>query len=156
VSVGTAAEASLPHGVAAASDDPNALPVDPLGSLSPGASAHPGAPAPGSSAPGSSPTPAASGRPPTAGGPVPADLQPSLATVKDDAAIIYAHGCPLAQPTVEPKVCLFGDTSSPTPVVLIGDSHAAQWFPPLARLATVEHWQLVSLTKSACTPADVT
>ena len=156
VSVGTAAEASLPHGVAAASDDPNALPVDPLGSLAPGASAHPGSSAPGSSAPGSSPTPAASGRPPTAGGPVPADLQPSLATVKDDAPIIYANGCHLDQRTVEPKVCLFGDTSSPTTVVLIGDSHAAQWFPALARLATVEHWQLVSLTKSACTPAELT
>jgi peptidoglycan/LPS O-acetylase OafA/YrhL len=156
VGVGTAAEASLPHGAVAASDDPNVLPIDPLGSGAPGPSAHPGSSAPGSTAPGSSPTPAPSGRPPTAGGPVPADLQPSLAAVKDDSPIIYANGCHLDQTTVEPKACVFGDTSSPTTVVLIGDSHAAQWFPAFARLANVEHWRLVSLTKSACTPADLT
>ena len=144
VGVGTAAEASLPHGVATASDDPNALPVDP-GSL-----------APGSLAPGSSATPVPSGRPPSAGGPVPANLQPSLASVKNDSPIIYADGCHLDQATIEPKACVFGDTSSSTTVVLIGDSHAAQWFPAFARLANVEHWRLVSVTKSGCPPADLT
>ena len=152
VGVGTAAEASLPHGSASASDDPNALPVDPVGAASPIPSLRPV----GSATPRTSATPASSTRPVTAGGSVPADLRPSLGTVLDDMPIIYGDGCHLDQATVEPKSCIFGDPSSPTTVVLIGDSHAAQWFPAFARLANVEHWRLVTMTKSACTPADLT
>jgi peptidoglycan/LPS O-acetylase OafA/YrhL len=152
VGVGTAAEASLPHDVAVTSDDPNVLPVDPIGAASPAPSAPPGS----SASPGASAEPASSTRPATAAGPVPADLRPSLAAVRDDSPIIYANGCHLDQATIEPKACVFGDAASPTTVVLLGDSHAAQWFPAFARLATVEHWRLVSLTKSGCTPADLT
>ncbi|MFI2378976.1 SGNH hydrolase domain-containing protein [Streptomyces sp. NPDC018964] len=45
---------------------------------------------------------------------------------------------------------------TPRTVVLFGDSHAAQWFPALRRLATVRGWKLVSLTKASCKVADVT
>jgi hypothetical protein len=41
-------------------------------------------------------------------------------------------------------------------VALFGDSHAAQWFPALERLARTNGWRLISLTKSACTTADAT
>ena len=156
VGVGTAANATLPQGVAQVSDDPNTLPADPFGSAGP-ASAAPGSAAPASaspSSPGSRPSP--SRMPATVGGPVPADLTPSLAAVRTDSPIIYGDGCHLDQPTIEPKTCVFGDPSSSTSVVLFGDSHAAQWFPALDRLATVEHWKLITLTKSACTPASVT
>jgi hypothetical protein len=87
---------------------------------------------------------------------VPAGLVPSLAAVRTDSPIIYANGCHLDQASVDPKTCVFGDTASATTVVLFGDSHAAQWFPTFLRLANVEHWRLITLTKSACTPADVT
>ncbi|HEX5824980.1 MAG TPA: acyltransferase family protein, partial [Candidatus Limnocylindrales bacterium] len=152
VGVGTAAEASLPGGGAIASDDPNALAGDPIAAASPVPSARPQ----GSASQGASAAPGPSTRPVTAGGPVPAGLRPSLAAVRNDSPIIYSNGCHLDQATVEPRSCVFGDTSSSTTVVLIGDSHAAQWFPAFARLATVEHWRLVSMTKSACSPADVT
>jgi peptidoglycan/LPS O-acetylase OafA/YrhL len=152
VGVGTAAEASLPHSAALASNDPNVLPVDPIGAATPAPSAHLG----NASSPGASSQPGSSARPATAGGPVPADLRPSLGGVLDDAPILYSDGCHLDQATIEPKACVFGDAASPTTVVLLGDSHAAQWFPAFARLATVEHWRLVTLTKSACTPADLT
>ena len=152
VGVGTAADASLPVGAAGPSDNPNALPVDPFAVLSPAPSTEPLASGSG----GPSASPVASGRPPTAAGPVPADLDPSLAAVRDDEPIIYTDGCHLDQASIDPKSCVFGDTASQTTVVLLGDSHAAQWFPTFARLANVEHWKLVTLTKSACTPADVT
>jgi hypothetical protein len=87
---------------------------------------------------------------------VPVALVPSLAAVRSDSPIIYANGCHLDQASVDPRTCVFGDTASATTVVLFGDSHAAQWFPTFLRLADVEHWRLVTLTKSACTPADVT
>ncbi|MFI2424796.1 SGNH hydrolase domain-containing protein [Streptomyces sp. NPDC018955] len=45
---------------------------------------------------------------------------------------------------------------TPRTVVLFGDSHAAQWFPALRRLATARGWKLVSLTKASCKVADVT
>ena len=153
VSVGAAANASLPATVARASDDPNALPPDPFAS-GPAATGSPGST--GSSAGGSA-SPGSSGpvRPATPGGPVPANLTPSLAQVRTDAPILYADGCHVDQATTSPKDCVFGDTSSATTVVLFGDSHAAQWFPALDRLATIEHWKLIPLTKSACTPASV-
>ena len=40
-------------------------------------------------------------------------------------------------------------------VALLGDSHAAQWFPPLQQIALARHWRLVVETKSGCTPASV-
>jgi peptidoglycan/LPS O-acetylase OafA/YrhL len=157
VGVGSAAEASLPASAATQTDDPNALPADPFVASrpTPTVAAAPSATA-APSGPGPSAIPQASTLPATPGGPVPANLTPSLAAVRNDSPIIYSDGCHLDQSSVDPKRCVFGDTASATTVVLFGDSHAAQWFPTFLRLATVEHWRLVTLTKSACTPADVT
>ena len=108
-------------------------------------------PAPATDSPGPSPT-----LPPPPGGPVPADLAPSLANAANDLPVIYSDGCHLDVPTVTPPTCVYGVTSSPVTVVLFGDSHAAQWFPALERLAIQYKWRLESITKSACTPASVT
>jgi hypothetical protein len=51
---------------------------------------------------------------------------------------------------VDSPPCLYGDPRGAKTVVLLGDSHAAQWFPAVERLAVQESWRLVSLTKSAC------
>jgi len=51
--------------------------------------------------------------------------------------------------------CAYGDPGSGTTVVLLGDSHAAHWFPTLERLATDRGWRLVNLTKSGCSPATI-
>jgi peptidoglycan/LPS O-acetylase OafA/YrhL len=107
-------------------------------------------------APSAGPATAAPTLPPPPGGPVPADLIPSLTRARDDIPAIYENDCHLAQPATAIPDCVFGDPGSPTAVVLIGDSHAAQWFPALERLAIERSWRLVSLTKSACTPAWVT
>jgi peptidoglycan/LPS O-acetylase OafA/YrhL len=140
VGAGAAAETSLPPAVANQADDPNVLPPDPFAAVSPPASAAAGSAA----------------RPPTAGGPVLRGMIPSLGAARNDVAIIYDNGCHLDQRSIDPMACVFGDTSSGTTVLLFGDSHAAQWFPTFDRLANVEHWRLVTLTKSACSPADVT
>jgi len=62
----------------------------------------------------------------------------------------YAAGCHLSYLATESPSCTFGDTASSATIVLFGDSHAAQWFPALERIAIDRHWKLVSLTKSAC------
>jgi peptidoglycan/LPS O-acetylase OafA/YrhL len=52
--------------------------------------------------------------------------------------------------------CLFGDTASPTRVVLFGDSHAAQWFPAVEALARRRGWAVEVLTKAGCPAAWLT
>ena len=127
-----------------------ALSADPT----PTSAASPSALPDGSQPPGATLTPVAT-LPPLAAAPVPADLVPSLATASDDLPVIYADDCHLDVPSVTPGECVFGEAGSDVTVVLFGDSHAAQWFPALERLATERGWRLVSLTKSACTTADV-
>jgi peptidoglycan/LPS O-acetylase OafA/YrhL len=94
--------------------------------------------------------------PPPPGGPVPADLIPSLTRARDDIPAIYDNGCHLSQASTTIADCAFGEVASGTTVVLFGDSHAAQWFPALERLARQRSFRLVSLTKSGCTPAWIT
>jgi peptidoglycan/LPS O-acetylase OafA/YrhL len=88
--------------------------------------------------------------PATPGGPVPADLEPSLAQAHQDTGVIYADGCEATTSVTVPKACIYGDRSSSTVVALIGDSHAAQWFPALDAVAQQRGWRLVVLTKTAC------
>ena len=61
------------------------------------------------------------------------------------------HGCHVGYGATAPASgCVFGDVAGRRTVVLVGDSHAAQWFPALERLAEREHFRLVSWTKSGC------
>ncbi len=61
------------------------------------------------------------------------------------------HGCHVDYGATAPASgCVFGDVAARRTVVLIGDSHAAQWFPALERLAQRERFRLVSWTKSGC------
>jgi peptidoglycan/LPS O-acetylase OafA/YrhL len=55
---------------------------------------------------------------------------------------------------VEPVACRFGEEGAATTLVLLGDSHAAQWFPPLRRMAEDRGWRLVTFVKSACPALD--
>lgn len=132
----------------------------------PGSTATPGAggsPAPTEGPAGSGGSPAATppgtsppaALPPLEPGPVPADLVPPLARARDDLPPIYADGCHLDPDQVAFGTCAYADTGSDTTIVLFGDSHAAQWFPTLERLALERGWRLVSLTKSACPSVDV-
>jgi hypothetical protein len=50
---------------------------------------------------------------------------------------------------------VFGSAQSKAGIVLFGDSHAAQWFPALERIAIEKQWKLISLTKSSCPPERV-
>jgi hypothetical protein len=85
---------------------------------------------------------------------LPEDLVPSL----DDAAgirpRIYEEGCHAQAGERKARACSFGPTDAPYSVLLIGDSHAAQWFPALETIAQREGWRLYSLTKSACPVPD--
>ncbi len=72
-----------------------------------------------------------------------------------DLPLIYSDGCHLPPAATEMQRCVYGDTSARSSIVLFGDSHAAQWFPALQRIARERHLELLSLTKSGCPSAFV-
>ncbi|GAA2472689.1 acyltransferase family protein [Winogradskya humida] len=86
---------------------------------------------------------------------VPANLTPALERVAKDLPHFYQEGCSGTFSDAEvKKPCAYGDLTSPTTVVLFGDSHAGMWFPAMEKAALERHWKLVVVTKSACTAAD--
>ncbi|WP_158645610.1 acyltransferase family protein [Stackebrandtia albiflava] len=87
---------------------------------------------------------------------VPANLKPSLEDAKDDQPVTYPDGCHLGfDETTAESDCLYGDPNGENTMVLMGDSHAAQWFPALEAIAREAGWRLFNATKSACPVADV-
>ena len=51
--------------------------------------------------------------------------------------------------------CVFGDLSSSTKVVLMGDSHAEHWLPAMDRIGRERHWKVYAMVKPACPVADM-
>ncbi|MDX3853520.1 acyltransferase family protein [Streptomyces sp. AK02-01A] len=87
---------------------------------------------------------------------LPSNLTPALTKTKDTKSAVYRDGCHVNYASTETPPCVYGDRSSDKVVVLFGDSHAAQWFPALDRLAQENRWKLISLTKASCKVAAVT
>jgi hypothetical protein len=74
---------------------------------------------------------------------------PTAAGAGRDLPVVYGR-CHSAVAVTAPVACYFGDLASPRTVVLVGDSHAANWVPGLITAATQNHWRLVSVTKTTC------
>lgn len=101
-------------------------------------------------------TKSANSRPDTLASPVPANLDPELINAKNDRPLTYVDRCHTQQnllPSTLP--CIYGDITSNTTIMLFGDSHALSWFPAMNILAKKNGWKLLSLTMSACSPADI-
>ncbi|MFD3517462.1 acyltransferase family protein [Streptomyces sp. NPDC058657] len=58
--------------------------------------------------------------------------------------------CQVAPAATRSPACLFGAVTSPDRIVLLGDSHAGQWFSPLLGLAAERGWALQELVKQGC------
>ena len=67
---------------------------------------------------------------------------------------VYGDGCHVNYGETKSGYCTYGDKESANTIVLYGDSHAAQWFPVLEKMAKERGFKLVSLTKSACPAVD--
>ena len=67
---------------------------------------------------------------------------------------VYGDGCHVNYGETKSGYCTYGDKESSQTIVLYGDSHAAQWFPTLEKLANERGFKLISLTKSACPAVD--
>lgn len=77
------------------------------------------------------------------------------AEARSDIPILYELGCNLTYQQIEPVPCVFGPTDAPVTIALVGDSHAAQWFPALHALTQERGWRLISHIKANCPPLDV-
>lgn len=68
---------------------------------------------------------------------------------------VYGDGCHVNYGETKSGDCTYGVVDSNKTLVLYGDSHAAQWFPALEKIALERGYKLVSLTKSACASVDI-
>jgi peptidoglycan/LPS O-acetylase OafA/YrhL len=103
--------------------------------------------------PSPSPLPAPSQTPmPAVGnhGRLPNDVHPPLGSARGDEERLRREGCLAFERVVEPPKCVYGVKDSTYTVALVGDSHAAHWFPALERLAKHEGWRVVTFVKVAC------
>jgi len=69
---------------------------------------------------------------------------------------VYDDGCHVNNGVTKSPDCTYGVRGAKKKIVLFGDSHAAQWFPTLEKLANEKGFELISLTKSACPGPAVT
>jgi hypothetical protein len=81
---------------------------------------------------------------------LPRNVRPAIANAPGDRDALSRDGCLLGYAGTTPPDCVFGDANGTTTVALVGDSHAAQWFPALEIIATERHWRLVTFTKLSC------
>ncbi len=85
---------------------------------------------------------------------VPANLEPALASASDDVPRTTADGCHLSVTVVAQPDCVYGSSEGARTMLLLGDSHAEQWFGALDEYASTHDFRLVSWTKAACSVAD--
>ncbi|MFF3594532.1 acyltransferase family protein [Kitasatospora indigofera] len=63
--------------------------------------------------------------------------------------------CEVAPAVTAGPACLFGPAGGPDRIVLLGDSHAGQWFSPMLAIAAERHWGLEELVKQGCPLAEI-
>jgi peptidoglycan/LPS O-acetylase OafA/YrhL len=85
---------------------------------------------------------------------VPSNLHPSLSSVRGDLPDIYDHGCVLDPGQAHPPDCVYGNPDGAVTVAILGDSHAAHWYPALQSIATAHDWRLLYFSKKGCPPSE--
>ncbi|WP_017569950.1 acyltransferase family protein, partial [Nocardiopsis halotolerans] len=94
---------------------------------------------------------------PAALGEAPGDgpLYPSPVNAEDDVPLLYDDDCQASQSATEPgDPCVYGPEDAARDVVLLGDSHSAQWGTALSEIAEERGWRLHIYTKSSCAFTD--
>jgi peptidoglycan/LPS O-acetylase OafA/YrhL len=83
-------------------------------------------------------------------GVLPASVRPTLAKARSDEERLRADGCLAFEAVTKPPRCVYGSKDATFVVALVGDSHAAQWFPALDRVARHEGWRVFTFVKVSC------
>ena len=85
---------------------------------------------------------------------VPANIAPQLDAVAADNAPVYDSGCHNKGSEADPSGCRVGDDPEAPLVFLVGDSHAASWYPALEKLAEQGKIRLDTNSKNSCLPLE--
>jgi peptidoglycan/LPS O-acetylase OafA/YrhL len=80
---------------------------------------------------------------------------PPLSVIRDDWARVSGSRCVRddggdADALLRPFSCQQGPEDAARSIVLVGDSHVAQWLQPMTDMATAHGWRLVSLINPGC------
>ncbi|MGX5804212.1 acyltransferase family protein [Bradyrhizobium sp. Arg314] len=75
---------------------------------------------------------------------------PPLSKIGADVPVIYRMKCHQEQKGIDATGCRLGDPAGTSTIVVMGDSHAAQWVSAVDKIAKDRKWKLVSFTKAAC------
>ena len=76
-------------------------------------------------------------------------VTPSPANARADLPT-YPKACELDAPTLVSPPCLIGPARARGHVVLLGDSHAVQWFSGIQHVASARGWDVEMLAKGGC------
>ncbi|WP_341719329.1 acyltransferase family protein [Micromonospora sp. FIMYZ51] len=82
-------------------------------------------------------------------------IVPDPRVARDDLPTIYADDCHASKEETRVRRCTYGGATPTATVVLIGDSHAAQWAPALQAIGQRRNWKLITYTKSSCPYLDI-
>jgi peptidoglycan/LPS O-acetylase OafA/YrhL len=85
------------------------------------------------------------------GAPLPSPVTPSPANLRADYYTLPA-GCSPGLGKTSSTICHLGDARSAKTIVVIGDSHAQMWMPPILRVAGKDGWAVVPFIKPRCIP----
>ncbi len=86
---------------------------------------------------------------------LPDNLRPSILEANGDTSSLYGTGCHQYLEERAAEGCVFGDTDGDLTVALWGDSHAAQWFSAVDRIAEQRGWRLIAITQGGCPVIEV-
>lgn len=82
-------------------------------------------------------------------------IHPVPAVAAKDLSPAHLDGCLTGFGGVSNRDCRYGEVGSGVKYVLIGDSHAVQWFPAAQEAARRAGAELIVLGKSSCMPLDM-
>jgi hypothetical protein len=86
---------------------------------------------------------------------VPSNLTPPLADAFAEKPEVFVNGCVRSWLYVGQPECAYGAAASATRVALVGDSHAAMWFPAFEQIAAQRQWRLETMGKVTCPLLDL-
>ncbi len=86
---------------------------------------------------------------------LPDNLRPSILEANGDTSSLYGTGCHQYREERAAEGCVFGDPDGDLTVALWGDSHAAQWFSAVDRIAEQRGWRLIAITQGGCPVIEV-
>ncbi|GIH75293.1 acyltransferase [Planobispora longispora] len=78
-------------------------------------------------------------------------ITPAPELAAEDRPRSYADGCAQHLKEAEVLICRYGSKNPDKVIALVGNSHAAHWLPALEVLGEENGWQIVNITKGACT-----